>query len=92
MASRVSQQVVEAVYEGTPASRVSQEVVEAVYSGSPASRVSQLVVEVIYVDSGIGSTVVTPITAALVLSTFAPTVTVAPVVTAVGYSQAIIVG
>lgn len=51
MAGRVSQEVVEAVYTGSPKARVSQEVVEAVYAGSPKGRVSQEVVEVVYVES-----------------------------------------
>jgi hypothetical protein len=92
MASRVSQKVAEAVYSGTPASRVSQDVAEAIYSGSPASRVSQIVVEVIYVDSGAGNTIVEPGFATLTLTTFAPTVTVAPVGTATPRSFAVIIG
>jgi len=46
-AARISQEVVEALYNTDPAARISQEVVEVLAQYSPPLRVSQFVVEVL---------------------------------------------
>jgi hypothetical protein len=43
--ARVSQEVIEALVDGTPNARVSQEVIEPLVSGTPNARVSQEVIE-----------------------------------------------
>lgn len=49
--TRISQEIVEAPYIGTPKLRISQEIVEVPHVGSPKTRITQEVLEVLYNDA-----------------------------------------